>query len=58
MMIQKQHGITEKQISYAVSLISRQKGIVSIKELATEACLGYDNLSASLNFIQVIRQRI
>ena len=30
---------TEKQISYVVSLINRQKDIVSIKELATEVCL-------------------
>ncbi|MBS5529069.1 AraC family transcriptional regulator [Parabacteroides distasonis] len=30
---------TEKQISHVVSLIRRQKGIVSIKELATEVCL-------------------
>lgn len=37
--VYKNNTDTEKQISYAVSLISRQKGIVSIKELATEACL-------------------
>ena len=37
--VYKNNMDTEKQISYAVSLISRQKGIVSIKELATEACL-------------------
>lgn len=55
--VYKNNTDTEKQISYAVSLISRQKGIVSIKELATEACLAYDNLSASLNFIQVIRPK-
>lgn len=29
----------EKQISHVVSLIRRQKGIVSIKELVTEVCL-------------------
>ena len=39
-----------EQISYAVSLISRQKGIVSIKELATEACLGLRQFERKFKF--------
>lgn len=48
--VYKNNTDTEKQISYAVSLISRQKGIVSIKELATEACLGLRQFERKFKF--------
>ncbi len=39
MKLCKDDMIPEKQISYAVSLIRKEKGIVSIKEMATKVCL-------------------